>query len=296
MPSDPDVHPDEVVLPGPHVPFHRGNGAVDKHTALNGKPMPTSIKPQIAPRALNPPAKTNNFQSNQPPKTPNGALVRTSSGAGAAIGKGQDAASNLVRVQPVNGGPPRVLNQPSRNSVALAPTSPSHSLRPLATPEDDDLLSVPTGAIGVGFLSAKAAELLPRTGDGPCPVPVLPNLPTFNPHAESPSIRRTPGIDHNSSKPLSREGKHVPGSTQQSSAGQGMRPQIINPQLDTARRIGAPGSPSPMANRSSYKPPTMKRTSDGANVQRLPLNDVATNQPITIEGGGDVKRQKMHGV
>jgi len=31
----------------------------------------------------------------------------------------------------------------------------------------------------------------------------------FNPHAESPSIRKTPGIDHTKSKPVNRSGQHV---------------------------------------------------------------------------------------
>lgn len=41
----------------------------------------------------------------------------------------------------------------------------------------------------------------------------LPSAPlstqAFNPNAESPSIRKTPGIDHTKSKPVNRSGQHV---------------------------------------------------------------------------------------
>lgn len=137
--------------------------------------------------------------------------------------------------------------------------------------------------------------------------PQLPNhLPAFNPHAESPSIRKTPGVDHKSSKPLTRDLKHVPGSTQATApvAGAGSGPRnVVNPQLDTARRIGAPamGSPggfSPMGNRGGYKPPSMlKRPPPAVNIDggngRSPLTDLPPNGPISGDAGGDVKRQRM---
>ena len=130
----------------------------------------------------------------------------------------------------------------------------------------------------------------------------LPNhLPAFNPHAESPSIRKTPGVDHKSSKPLTRELKHVSGAPQAVAAAiSGTRNNIVNPQLDTTRRIGAPYSSSPMANRGMYKPPSMKRPLDsgvgGLDAPRVPLVDLAANTAI---GGGDfsadAKRQRING-
>uniref|UniRef100_L2FUQ9 RAD52 homolog n=1 Tax=Colletotrichum fructicola (strain Nara gc5) TaxID=1213859 RepID=L2FUQ9_COLFN len=132
----------------------------------------------------------------------------------------------------------------------------------------------------------------------------------FNPKAESPSIRKTPGIDHNSSKPLSRNGTHVPPtSTQQAETpakGSGFTPvrpagasPAPNPQFSQARRIGAPGGAgSPLANRGSYRPPTMKRPlqQDGG-AGRPALADVSNNGGVsTASGGGpglDPKRQKM---
>lgn len=73
-----------------------------------------------------------------------------------------------------------------------------------------------------------------------------------------------------------------------------------NPQLDTTRRIGAPGSPSPMnmGNRNSYKPPTMmKRPMPEAN--RAPLTDLQTNGNGTAgdaHENGDAKRQRLNGM
>lgn len=68
---------------------------------------------------------------------------------------------------------------------------------------------------------------------------------------------------------------------------------IVNPQLDATRRIGAPGSPSPMGNRNMYRPPS-KRPVDS----RAPLVDLPANGHIAGAGdvgGGDVKRQRMNG-
>ncbi|KJZ79582.1 hypothetical protein HIM_01051 [Hirsutella minnesotensis 3608] len=139
----------------------------------------------------------------------------------------------------------------------------------------------------------------------------------FNPKAESPSIRKTPGIDHSSSRPLARNGQHVVPTASQASVGQGSgagghtpgrpsingaRSNVVNPSLDQTRRIGAPGGPgSPLANRGSYKPPTMKRPlpsdANSTNAARSPLVDIATNTSgqgnATAGDGADAKRQRM---
>ncbi|KAL7799048.1 hypothetical protein V8C37DRAFT_145873 [Trichoderma ceciliae] len=138
----------------------------------------------------------------------------------------------------------------------------------------------------------------------------------FNPKAESPSIRKTPGIDHNSSKPVARNGQHVPPTNSQAPSTQGGNPggftplrqsvsssqtkgNVMNPSLDQARRIGAPGGlGSPLANRGQYKPPTMKRTlpteGNGTSGQRAPLVDIPTNAGNAGSGDGlDAKRQKV---
>lgn len=81
----------------------------------------------------------------------------------------------------------------------------------------------------------------------------------------------------------------------------------VHPQMNQARRIGAPMGPgSPMANRSQYRPPTMKRPllNEGGNAAGRPalaevsVNGAAGQVPSGaagggVVGGGDPKRQKM---
>ncbi|KAJ6783637.1 hypothetical protein PWT90_05799 [Aphanocladium album] len=215
--------------------------------------------------------------------------------------------------QPNKRPPPQTPNpqhqrQAAGNSAFVAPAAP------------------PAGALGSGepvaaFFSARAV-----TTDQGSSIPSN-KQQLFNPKAESPSIRKTPGIDHSSSKPVSRTGQHVPPASQTgtssgstpsrppaggphgsalgaSAAGAGghaAKGHAINPSLDNARRIGAPGGPaSPLANRNSYKPPTMKRPlgQGEGNTPRVPLSEIPLNGPVAAAGGAgadsiDTKRQKM---
>ena len=130
----------------------------------------------------------------------------------------------------------------------------------------------------VGFFTARAAESLQR---GLC-IPV--KAPAFNPRLESPSIRKTAGIDHTKTKPVGREAVGVPSQPPMP------RAIFVNPQSDKTRRLGMPmGAPSPLQNRGSYKPPQMKRPPDNSG-PRLALGDV-TN--MISDAGADVKRQRM---
>ncbi|CAL8582001.1 DNA repair protein rad52 [Xanthoria parietina] len=141
----------------------------------------------------------------------------------------------------------------------------------------------------VGFFTARAAETI-QSASG-----TLPQAPSFNPHLESPSIRKTAGVDHSKTKPVARE---LVGAPPQPVLSPASRPNFGNPQADKARRVGMPGSvASPLANRSSYKPPQMKRPAEGNPVQqsRPALGDVtSTTVNVAPDGGagGDVKRQK----
>ena len=130
----------------------------------------------------------------------------------------------------------------------------------------------------VGFFTARAAESL-QNGPG---LPV--KAPAFNPHLESPSIRKTAGVDHTRTKPVGREAVGVP---PQSSV---LRANFVNARSDKTRRVGMPlGAASPLQNRGSYKPPQMKRPVENTG-PRLALGDV-TN--VVCDAGGDVKRQRI---
>lgn len=95
-------------------------------------------------------------------------------------------------------------------------------------------------------------------------------------------------MDHKSTRPLTRDLKAaapVVGNANANANAGGL--------LEGVRKIGAPGggSPSPMANRGSYKPPSL--------VRRAPLGDLGANGAISGTGGdvsgGDVKRQRLNG-
>ncbi|XP_014558712.1 hypothetical protein COCVIDRAFT_93711, partial [Bipolaris victoriae FI3] len=155
----------------------------------------------------------------------------------------------------------------------------------------------------VGFVTSRAAELLQSSE-----TTTLNNLPQFNPNAESPipKEKRTPGIDHARSVPIKREAVGAPPAPQPppqrpgaSSTGSFNRPNIVNPHLDSNRRIGMPGAPnyamSPSANRGAYKPPTFAN-GNGIKRERAALQDVSNvgvnGQTASVEGP-DAKKQKV---
>ncbi|KAG4264528.1 hypothetical protein LB506_009629 [Fusarium annulatum] len=170
----------------------------------------------------------------------------------------------------------------------------------------------------VGFFSAKAVNQLPEStleGSSNARLALPQGQQAFNPKAESPSIRKTPGIDHNSSKPVAKNGQHVAPTNSQATvapatrsntnsftpvrpsmpSSQSARGNVINPSLDQTRRIGAPSGPgSPLANRGSYRPPAMKRPppADGRTaLADLPANGNGGTAP-TVASGLEAKRQK----
>jgi DNA repair and recombination protein RAD52 len=163
----------------------------------------------------------------------------------------------------------------------------------------------PTHDPPVGFITARAAEKVQG------PTIITANAPVFNPHAESPSIRKTSGVDHRRSGRISRETVaaappiNLGGPTAQPIPNpRPLNPppnqtNFINPQADTNRKIGMPGAmQSPVANRSAYKPPGpangLKRGPDV--VARSPLADMSNLQQQQQGNGSDstdTKRQKI---
>ena len=130
----------------------------------------------------------------------------------------------------------------------------------------------------IRFVTARAAESL-QNGPG---LPM--KAPAFDPHLESPSIRKTAGIDHTKTKPVGREAIGMP--PQPTVA----RANFVNPLSDKVRRVGMPmAAASPLQNRGSYKLPQMKRPLEN-NEPRVALSDV-TN--VNSDPGEDLKRQKV---
>ncbi|CAK7208864.1 DNA repair protein rad52 [Sporothrix bragantina] len=184
---------------------------------------------------------------------------------------------------------------------------------------------------GTPWLSARAVA---KAGDDDALAVVAPSIQAghlFNPKAESPSIRKTPGVDHNSSMPIKNSKLNRPiGSILTPSAnaatngnnvatanagspasaapgGIATRSGVNHATSEPVRRIGAPpSSASPLANRNQFRPPPMKRgpppDAPGA-APRPPLADMPSN--VSTAGGTvvvaaatgaspvDAKRQKL---
>jgi DNA repair and recombination protein RAD52 len=277
---------------------HFNNGRNAGANPNQNRPPVNRQQPMAAPARAGNTTQTNTNAPPQPQISGSG-LTRSTSWAGGGPRPNPEVVPpprpQNPQLNPVAGR--RVLNQPSRTGPPSAPVSPVKPQE--SSSAENDATSMPPQ--GAGFFSARAAQMIPesKAAEG-APAPIPSHLPAFNPYAESPSIRKTPGVDHKSTRPLTRDLKHVPPPSQSIAAsGPIQRPgNIVNPQLDAARRIGAPASPSPMSNRGGqYKPPT-KRAVDNrgsGGITRAPLGDLPANEPIGADAGGDLKRQRLNG-
>ena len=154
-----------------------------------------------------------------------------------------------------------------------------HSTHILGPQDQRSTVSANTGIPISGFYSAKAADLLDNQNN---PQDASTKPPSFNPHAETPSIRKTAGVDHSRSGKIRRDhlaqeyGVATPGPT--TTVDNGPTPDtngtssrnFINPNAEAGRRVGAPTSAtsnmSPATTRSAaargspmtsaYRPPT----------------------------------------
>lgn len=175
----------------------------------------------------------------------------------------------------------------------------------------------PPGLSPAAFFSARAVDML---RDHPQSDPS--GAAQFDPHAESPSIRKTAGVDHTKSVPISK-----PMLAGVSPAANHTR-DFINPSSDLSRKIGAPGGSgvgSPLnrgQSTSSYRPLTRPNVDPKAigmaqatgppppnkdnlapqniNGKRPPLSDV-TNEasasgssgPASSVGANDLKKPRF---
>lgn len=169
----------------------------------------------------------------------------------------QQASVPLNRLQ----GPlaPRVPQMQHKLVEVIAPGRPilmTSTNAPDGTPPTLDSSSMTEHNPPVGFFTARAAETLQNGTTLPS------NVPTFNPHLESPSIRKTAGVDHTKTKPVRAETIGAPATAIPPKS------NFVNPQTDKTRRVGMPmGAGSPLSNRGSYKPPQMKRPADTVPTQ-----------------------------
>ncbi|KAH8893307.1 hypothetical protein GQ53DRAFT_793515 [Thozetella sp. PMI_491] len=268
-----DGHPDEVILGAPH----QNSGDKPSNPPQPAKSAP--MQPPSRPITKSSAAVVNGRQ----PQTPNPPHPRPGQFHGAHQQQHNQGVSTSARPQPQG-----------QNNISRPNNPPQAALTAAASgPQNAATNGPPSGTQSAGFFSARAVTQIPEeTLSSQQFVPQTNHA--FNPHAESPSIRKTPGIDHTKSRPLARNGQHVvptpsadnsnpagnsnpsaprPGPT--AAGGQapigrpggpgpgpspGPRGNGLSAQFDHGRRIGAPmGSASPLANRNQYRPPTMKR-------------------------------------
>lgn len=203
-------------------------------------------------------------------------------------------------------GPP----QPTPNTNAQPPIK----REPAPTFNQDNTNQAPPQT--VGFFSARAADQL-RDNPNAAPIPGS----QFDPHAESPSIRKTAGIDHTKTIAVVRTGNGVSPAPEK-----GRSRDVVNPATNMQHRVGgAAGQPggfgSPLSRGpsvSSFKPLTRPNidpknathsgpVTRGASVpaqnmngKRPPLSDVTNASPGTNPttapppaGPNDPKRLRM---
>lgn len=221
-------------------------------------------------------------------------------------------------------GPGAAQNLSNARSLGPPPSPPGQDMKPQNINAQPPVTKEPGPGIhqdmqppqitpSVGFFSARAVDR-----ENPNSISSAP--PQFDPHAESPSIRKTAGVDHSKSVPISR-----PMLANTSPAANSSR-DFVNPGADMQRRIGAPGSGgsgvgSPLnrgQSTSSYRPltrpnidpkniPTPAAMSRGGSVppqnlngKRPPLSDVTnanaspgTNPSAPAAGPNDPKRPRV---
>ena len=174
---------------------------------VNGRPtgqIPQGSRPPVS----RPPSLPAN--SNAGPQTPYLARGPNFLQQAKPIASGSNGATNLQRppqaAPPHNGhyrpqgaqsvqpaGPPIVAPRPGVSGQTFHGQVPANILRQGSTPPRNNPGSVEHEP-PVGFFPARVAETLQSTN-------VLPvNAPLFDPHQESPSIRKTAGVDHTRSK------------------------------------------------------------------------------------------------
>ncbi|KAK2615217.1 hypothetical protein N8I77_001987 [Diaporthe amygdali] len=301
-----DDHPDEVSLPESAKPTPQ----------TNNRPNPQAMQPPSRPlsrsqSAGNPP---------RPPQTPV---------------QGQQHSRPAAPNHPAQNAPrPQQQNQPRPQAGGTVQTNKSSNNGPLQTPPQAPNESS-GNAQAVGFFSARAVKQLAGHKDDEVKLPTAPSVAqVFNPHAETPNVLKTPGIDYSQTKPLGRDLKPQPPVQRDENgniiggedsgpppstpsmnngfnrAGPAQRGNVVNPQLNQTRRIGAPLGPgSPLGNRGQYRPPTFKRPPPGEGNNggaggggaRPALVEVSTNGTASVAAagggvggiGGDPKRQKI---
>ena len=291
-------HPDEVMLDNSSTEVDTTDGSMARQSVARQQPARVNSAPNVQQIRNQPPMQQQRQQPQQPPpqqnqqhrpNTYNNSMVRPN-GAMPPPNATNVGNQQQNRSGPSSGGQPNTgYTNANANGISNRVTPPAmdgtDAQGLMGPPMPQELPpDAPTG-----FVTGRAA----REGK------VLP----FDPHAESPSIRRTAGVSAGKSAPIKRSDiglpeapppAKVPANLSALNAVPPSRTNFVNPAADPNRRIGMPsGAQSPMGNRGAYKPPSIKRPAPPETPSRQPLTDVSNMQQI--DGPNEAKKPRLDG-
>lgn len=317
-------HPDEVRLDDTTVSDTaspvKGPNAAQTGPQTNGHRHGVQrmhSMPQIRPPNVQPPAPVQGVQPPQRPQAPQRPPVNAGQSANRMLpphtpGNGQrpqqvPAVQTLQPVDGVRSNPSSGSTTETSNQAQSRPSSgPNGQMQGPDQQSNEGAVAAPRQppqGIPEGFMTGRVAGMLNQPGGALPPTTEL----AFNPHAESPSIRRTQGVNPGKSAPVRRlqvdgsanggvqspqQQQQQPGGAGfQSAAGNGMngapRPtttNYINPSADVNRRVGMPQAGG-YQNRGAYRPPA-----PAAAAKRPAMTDVTNIHQM--DGASDPKKLK----
>jgi DNA repair and recombination protein RAD52 len=281
-------HPDEVRLDDSRTMESPAQRQAQNNAQRNGVQRMQSM-PNVRPSNVQPPQPPQGLQGPQRPpgvQRPQGGMMQAQSGRMLP-----PQTPGAQRPSVAANGPNGYDGAGSRSTSSSAEEGQPQQQKngaPNAQPEEyqPPMPTEPPAGIPAGFVTGRSAGFLNQAAEGKAVAPPA----AFNPHVESPSIRRTQGVNPNKSAPIMRESlgnalanaaNGGPQQNQQQSNGPN-RSNFVNPAVDPTRRIGMPGGGGP-PNRGAYKPPSA--------VKRPALTDVS-NLP-QVDDGADTKKQRV---
>ncbi|KAJ5143979.1 uncharacterized protein N7515_002766 [Penicillium bovifimosum] len=253
-------NPDEIVIDTDIIQQNQPPATTNDPTPQRGPPVRAGFNPAIVT-----PSKPERWNGPGAAGRPNPAIVRQNS----AIPPPAAAQGRPMAAQ----GPPQNLANPRQGKLPPGGIQGAQDMNP------------PQGTPSAGFYSARAVDLL---RENPNAVPA--GAPQFDPHAESPSIRKTAGVDHSKSLPIARP--MLSGGTVSPAPAVNVNNNArdyVNPSTDLQRRVGAPagaiGGPiSRGPSVSSYRPLT-----------RPNPDQRSVSNPAAINRGSVTPQQNLNG-
>lgn len=260
-----------------------------------GVAKPASNAVQAQPSRMLPPQTPGNQQRQQVQQQPNGLAAQNQIDGDGTKSNTSSGSSTIPDVTPHAVQQP----QPQLNGQQHGQQLPAQS-EGYQPPHPQE----PPPDVPQGFVTGRSAAMLNQPSHDRPPAETL----AFNPHAESPSIRRTHGVNPGKSAPISRaqltqangntNGQapeqpqmtmpRLPAANGANSAPRPAQTNFVNPSADPNRRIGMPPpTANGLQNRGAYRPPSA--------IKRPALQDVS-NLQMQTDGANDAKKAKIEPV